>query len=239
MPPRKKITTPGVSTIPSLSETNKAVKETSQILNLEKLKLQLFQQINDLFDILTKEIRTVEELKKKTQEEFELQKRQKKQEDEEQNFNLQLTQKKKQAEFDEKLDKERKAFAEYQRQKEEELTVEKENLDTKKKEFKDLQTQVEAFPQELEDEIGKTKRQITEELKKDFETEKKLFSQKYESDLVLLKQQINSLQTQIKQLEKENQSLKDEKIGAIEQVKQIAVAVVKGKEKELQPPNSQ
>lgn len=239
MPARKKIAATETPTVLPLSEPKKAVKETSQVSNLEKLKMQVSQEISGLFEILIKEISTVEDLKRKTQEEMELQKRQKKQEEEEQNFSLQLTQKKKQAEFDEKLEKERKAFAEYQREKEEQLTTQKENLNSQEKEYKDLKNQVEAFPQKLEKAIEETKKQIIGELKKDFETEKKLLTQKYESGLALLEQQLNSLQLQIKQLEKENQSLKDEKTNAIEQVKEIAVAVVKGKEKDLQPQNSQ
>ncbi|OGK40630.1 hypothetical protein A3A74_04300 [Candidatus Roizmanbacteria bacterium RIFCSPLOWO2_01_FULL_35_13] len=239
MPPRKKITATDVSTALPLSEPKKTVKETSQISNLEKLKMQVSQEINALFDLLIKEINVVEEIKKKTQEELELQKRQRKQEEEEQNFSLQLTQKKKQAEFDEKLEKEKKVFSEYQKQNEEEMATQKENLDSQVKEFKELKSQVESFPQKLEKAIEETKKQITGELKKDFETEKKLLIQKYESSLRLLEQQINSFQIQIKQLEKENQSLKEEKTNAIDQVKEIAVAVVKGKEKELQPQNSQ
>ncbi|OGK38151.1 hypothetical protein A3F03_05140 [Candidatus Roizmanbacteria bacterium RIFCSPHIGHO2_12_FULL_41_11] len=234
MPARKKITTIAVSPTITASESKKTVKETNQISNLEQLKIQVAQQINALFDLLIKEVDTVEIIKKKTQEELELQKRQRKQEEEEQNFNILLTQKKKQAEFDEKLDKDKKAFTEYQRQKEEELTVQKESLDKQEKEYKELKNEVESFPQKLGKTIEETKKQITAELRKDFETENKLLTQKYESGVQLLEQQIVSLQTQIKQLDKESQSLKDEKTSAVEQVKEIAIAVVKGKEKDLQ-----
>ena len=234
MPARKKITTIAVSPTITASESKKTVKETNQISNLEQLKIQVAQQINALFDLLIKEVDTVEIIKKNTQEELELQKRQRKQEEEEQNFNILLTQKKKQAEFDEKLDKDKKAFTEYQRQKEEELTVQKESLDKQEKEYKELKNEVESFPQKLGKTIEETKKQITAELRKDFETENKLLTQKYESGVQLLEQQIVSLQTQIKQLDKESQSLKDEKTSAVEQVKEIAIAVVKGKEKDLQ-----
>ncbi len=234
MSPRKKTTTTEISTTLSSIESKKSTKESDQISNLEQLKMQVDQQINGLFELLIKEVNLVESLKKKTQEELELQKRQKKQEEEEQNFNLLLNQKKKQAEFDEKLEKDKRVFIEYQRQKEGELTVKKESLDKLEKEYKELKSEVESFPQKLKQAVDETIKQSTADLKKDFETEKKLMIQKYESSLQLLEQQINSLQSQIKQYEKEMQSLKDEKINAVEQVKEIAVAVVKGKEKDLQ-----
>ncbi len=238
MPPRKKITTTEISPALPLSDSKRAAKETNQS-NLEQLRSQVTQQINALFDTLIKEVNSVESTKKKTEEELELQKRLRKQEEEEQNFNLLLNQKKKQAEFDEELEKERKAFSDYQKEKQDAITIQKENLEKQEKEFKDLKSQVESFPQKLEKAIENTRRDLTTDLKKDFETEKKLLVQKYESGIQLFEQRINSLQIQIKQLERENQSLKDEKTNAVEQVKELAIAVVKGKEKEPQLQNSQ
>ncbi len=123
-----------------------------------------------------------------------------------------------------KLEKEKKAFEENKQQKEKELKLLKENLDNKDNEFKQLKLQIE-----------EVKKQTTTELKKDFDNEKKLMIQKYESDIKLLQQQINSLQQQVKQQEKEIEFLKDEKSKAMEQIKELAVAVIKGKEKDLPP----
>ena len=238
MPPRKKITTTEISTVLPSIDSKKTTKEVDQS-NLEQLRLQVSQQMNVLFDHLIKEINSVEVLKKKTQEELDLQKRQRKQEEEEQNFNLLLSQKKKQVEFDEGLKKEKKMFEEYQEQKEEELTTKREQLDSQEKEFKELKNQVDSFAQKLENAINDAKKQTTTELKKDFETEKKLLIQRYESGTKLLEQQISSFQIQIKQQDREMQSLKDEKTNAVEQVKEIAVAVVKGREKDLPTSTSQ
>lgn len=237
MPPRKKITTTEIPTVLPSIDSKKTTKEINQP-NLEQLRSQLTQQVSALFDLLRKEVNSVDVLKKKTQEELDMQKRQRKQEEDELNFNLFLSQKKKQAEFDEKLEKEKKAFSDFQRVKEEALTIQKENLEKQEKEFRNLKDQVESFPQKLEKAIEEARREVIIILKKDFETEKKLLVQKYESGIQLFEQRINSLQTQIKQQEREMQSLKDEKINAVEQVKEIAVAVVKGKEKDLQTTTS-
>lgn len=234
MPPRKKIITEQPSISTPVVEPNKTVKGVDQIANLEKLKTLLTQEINDLFNSLIKEINSIESLKKKTQEELELQKRQKKQEEEEQSFNFLLTLKKKQAEFDESIEKDKTTFQEYQKQKHEDLMEQKENLDNQEKEFRQLKAQVESFPKELEKSIEEAKKIISVELKKDFETEKNLLIQKYESNIKLLEQQIGTLREQLKQLEKENQAIKDEKTGAIEQVKDLAIAMVRGKEKDIQ-----
>lgn len=243
MPPRKKIVVkspilsvanPDSRQAGQAEEVKKSLKEVNQTTNYEHLRTQVNQQINSLFDLLIKEINALDNLKKKTQEELELQERQRKQQEQENNFTLLLTQRKKQAEFDEKLEKERKTFEEEKRKKEAEIKIQKEELDNKEKELENLNIQVESFPQKLEKATTDAKKQISAELKKDFDTEKKLLIQKYESDLKLLQQQITSLQTQIKQQEKEILSSKDEKTKAIEQVKELAVAVIKGKEKEPQ-----
>ncbi|MEK7621881.1 MAG: hypothetical protein AAB415_01750 [Patescibacteria group bacterium] len=208
-------------------------KETSHTAMLENLKLQSAGQINSLFDRLINEVNALEELKKRTKEELERQKRAQQQREEQENLTLSLAQRRKQAEFDEKLDKEKRASTEDQNQKEEKLRLQKEILDKKEQELQDFKTQIESFPQKLAKAVEETKKQISAELKKDFDSEKKLLLQGYEADGKLLNQQVTYLLNQSKQLDKEIQSLKEEKRLAIEQVKDLAVAVVRGKEKDL------
>ena len=62
------------------------------------------------------------------------------------------------------------------------------------------------------------------------EQKKKMLQQKFDSDIRLLNQQLIATQNQIKTLEKENLSLKTEKNKAVDQMKDLAVAVVRGKE---------
>lgn len=213
----------------------KQVKTGSQVGNLESLKIQTAQQFNNLFDVLIKETDAVEFYKRKTEEELELEKRQFKQEQNESNLNLILNQRKLQAEFDERLSKEKKIFEEEKLRKEETLKVQKENLDRIEEEQKNFKLEFDSFPQKLGKAVETARRDAATELKKDFDAEKKFLAQRNESDIKLLNQQISSLQAQLKQQEKEAQYLREEKTGAMEQVKDMAVAMVGGnKEKENQ-----
>lgn len=78
--------------------------------------------------------------------------------------------------------------------------------------------------------IADTKKQITTETQKEYEADKKFLIQKYEYDIKLLQQQINNLQQLVKQQEKEIQTLKDEKTSLMNQVQNLAVTVIKGKD---------
>lgn len=238
MPPRKKTSASKITTVLTSIEEGKSIKDTSQSTNLEQLRSQVTQQINAIFDLLIKEINAVSELKKRSQEELALKERQNRQHEDEQSFNFLMAQRKKQAEFDEKLAHEKKMFEEMVRQKEEKLQLLKEDIDKREKELNDLKMQAEAFPQKLEKTLEETGRQLTAELKKDFDNERKLITQKYESDLKLRDQQISSLQTAIKQQEKEIASLRQEKTKAQDQMKEIAIAVVSSKETHLQTQTS-
>jgi len=230
---RKKSTTEPI--IENLSVETPVAKEINQTVMLENLKIQSAGQINSLFDQLIGEVNALEELKKKTKEELERQKRAQQQQEEQENLTFVLAQRKRQAEFDEKLDKEKRAAAEEQNQKEEKLRLQKEMLDKREQELQDFKTQVESFPQKLAKAIEETKKQTIAELKKDFDSEKKLLLQKHEADGQLLNQQVTHLLNQNKQSDKEIQSLREEKRLAVEQVKDLAVAVVRGKEKDLTP----
>lgn len=180
----------------------------------------------------------MESYKRTTEEQLELQRRQFKQEQNESNLNLVLNQRKLQAEFDEKLSKEKKTFEEESARKDEALKVQKENLDRVEAEQKNFKMEFDAFPEKLEKAVEVARKETATELKKDFDVEKKLLAQKNESDIKLLNQQIANLQTQLKQQDKEIQYLKEEKMKAMEQVKDMAVAMVGGnKEKENQSSN--
>lgn len=205
-------------------------KQTSKISNAESLKVQSVERLSLAFDVLVKELNALEDLKRKTKEDLELEKRQFKQQAEQDNLTTLLSERKRRAEFDEKLEKEKKQFEESVRSKEVELKTKGEALDMRLAELEELKAQAESFPVKLGKAVEEAKKQISVELKKDFDNEKVLLTQKYQSELKLLEQQIASLQNQNKQQEKEMTMLRTEKTKAIEQIKDLAVAVIHGKE---------
>jgi len=227
MPPRKKITTD----VSAPEITTKKVSEVkNQASSLETLRTQISKEINTVIDLLISQIAVFEQTKKQTQEEIETKEKQKKQIEVEQIFNTAMEQKKKQAEFEDKLNKEKKDFEGKKEMELNELKLKKETLEEKEAEYKELKTQVETFPAKLEKVADEAKKQISIELKKEHEGEKKFINQKIEYDLKLLQQQINNFQQLAKQQEKEIISLKEEKALMMQQMKELAVAVIKGKE---------
>ena len=227
MPPRKKITTD----VSAPEITTKKVSEVkNQASSLETLRNQISKEINTVIDLLISQIAVFEQTKKQTQEEIETKEKQKKQIEVEQIFNTAMEQKKKQAEFEDKLNKEKKDFEGKKEMELNELKLKKETLEEKEAEYKELKTQVETFPAKLEKVADEAKKQISIELKKEHEGEKKFINQKIEYDLKLLQQQINNFQQLAKQQEKEIISLKEEKALMMQQMKELAVAVIKGKE---------
>src|SRR5574343_354611 len=96
-------------------------KEPTKTVSIETLRMQSVERMQVLFDGLIKETNTLEELKKRTKEEIELEKRQIKQQQEQENFTSLLAERKRRAEFDEKLEKEKKVFEEEKMRKEEDL----------------------------------------------------------------------------------------------------------------------
>lgn len=227
MPVRKKAIT--TTTPPEISR-EKIIDVKTQSASLEILRSQISKEINAIIDLLILQITAFEQAKKQTQEEINIKEKQKRQIEEEQTFNNSMKQKKQQAEFEEKLNKEKKDFEEKKEVELAELKLKKEALEEKETEYKELKAQVETFPSQLERAIEDAKRQLSTELKKEYDAEKKFMSQKTEYDLKLLQQQINSLQQLVKQQEKEIISLKEEKGRIMEQMKELAVAVIKGKE---------
>ncbi len=239
MPPRKKTTiepttSPLLSVEKITSTTTKEKTNTKGIL--ENLRVGMIKEVNQLITQLIAEIDQVENLKKQVVEEIENKKRQQKQTEDEQAFTLLMNNRKKQADFEEKLSKEQKACAELKQKIETELTAKKDELDQKMTEYKELKNQVVTFPQQLQKAVDEVEKRTTINLKKENDTEKKLLVQKYESDLRLRDQHIASLQQIVKQQEKEISTSKSETNKAMDQVKDLAVAVIKGKEKDLQSP---
>jgi len=227
MPPRKKITT----NVSAPEITTKKVSEVkNQTSSLETLRNQISKEINTVIDLLISQIAVFEQTKKQTQEEIETKEKQKKQIEMEQIFNTSMEQKKKQAEFEEKLQKERKDFEEKKEVELTELKLKKETLEQKETEYKELKAKVETFPSQLAKAIDEAKKQVSIELKKEHEGEKKFMNKKIEYDLKLLQQQISNFQQMVKQQEKEIISLKEEKALMMQQMKELAVAVIKGKE---------
>ena len=210
----------------------KTIKKTSPADSIEQLRIHVAQQINTFFDLLIKEINSLEDLKKKTHEELETEKRAHQQQREQDVFSTSMAQRRKQAEFDEKLATQKKEFEEEKSKKQELLATQQKNLDEKAKQYRELESQVESFSDKLERSIEDAKKQVAAELKKDFDMEKKLLVQAHQSDIKLLQQKCISLQSQVTQLEKDALSVKEEKLRALDQMKEMAIAVVKGKDAE-------
>src|SRR3989344_5732657 len=158
-----------------------------------------------------------EKEKKKMRKENETAQREWKQKEEQDNLTSLLTQKKKQAEFEERLQKERKTFEEETARKESELAARAEELKKQETELADLREKVSAFPNQMEKQIAEAVKQANAETKREFDFEKKMLQQKFDSDIRLLNQQLIATQNQIKTLEKENLSLKTEKNKAVDQ----------------------
>ncbi|HEY4476680.1 MAG TPA: hypothetical protein VJB69_01735 [Candidatus Paceibacterota bacterium] len=197
-------------------------QDLSKTAALDILKGQLAQRIAVVFDLLTQEVNSIE-----------IEKHKQKQQEEEENLNLLLAQKKKRAEFEEKIENEKQTFEKEKAHQEVEWRLRADDLQKRETDLASWRKQVETFPQELNQRLAEVIKQTTAELKKDFETEKKLLAQKYDLDLKLLNQQVIALQSNLKLQEKENQSLKLERTRAMDQMKDLAVAVVRGREKDL------
>ncbi len=224
---------------PAEKKSPKEAKEANKLSALELIKTQSLERVAALFDTLKREAAELEDLKRKTGEELERKKEQTERLDAERQFDLLMSLKKKQAEFDEKLDREKKAFEEERDKKEEELKSQKEFLATREKEFEELKSEAELFPQKIEKVAEEARKEASEEAKKEFESEKKLLVQKYDSDLKLLNQQITTLQNFNKHYERESALIKEEKTRAVEQFKELAVAVVRGKSDGVQSTQNQ
>lgn len=225
MPPRKKTITASLEQM-----TEKTVADRNSVSELETLRTQISKEINTIIDSLVLQLKTFEEAKKKSEEEYAIREKQKKQTEEEQTFVFEMEKRKKEADFNEKLNKERKDFETQKENEMLQIKMKKESLEQIEKDYQNLKTQVTSFPTQLEKTIADTKKQIMTEMQKEYEADKKFLVQKYEYDIKLLQQQINNLQQLVKQQEKEIQILKDEKISLMNQVQNLAVAVIKGKD---------
>lgn len=234
MPARKKAitsTSDVLSPLPvaQVAET-KTQKENSNLVRLETLRGKIIQDADELIDLLVAEVRRADLYRQKIEEDEMLRMRKRKQEEEEQNFVLQFAQKKKLAEFEEKLANEQKTFEENKRRYEESLRVREAELAQKEKEYQEVKQEVALFAQKMEKATEEARNGVSAELKKDFENEKRFISQKYDAEMRLLQQQVKSLQQIIQQQEKEVQILREEKTKVIAQINDLAVAVVRGKE---------
>jgi len=233
MPPRKKTVT---TTTPSTEvKIEKPKVEKYQTSSLEVLRVQIAKEINTIVDLLISQINQFEQTKKQIQEEMMTKEKQNKQVQEEKQFAIMMDEKKKQAEFEERLTAKTKDFEEQKEIELNKLKTESELLEQKKSEFQSLKSQVTTFPTQLEKAVEEAQKEVASELKKEYDGEKKFLTQKFEYDLKLLQQQINNLQQIIKQQEKEIDSLQDDRTRAIEQINQLAVTVIKGKELSVPP----
>lgn len=241
MSARKKTTISTSNVLPPSPTANIAEviipKENNKIAHLEVLRGKITQDADELIDSLIFEVRRIDLYRQKIEEDEMTHMRKRGQQEEEQNFILQFAQKRKQAEFEEKLTQEQKLFEENKRRDEELLKIREEHLSQKEKEHQEAKQEIAAFSQKIDKTIEEARKELAMELKKDFENEKKFVSQKYESELKLLQQQIKQLQQTIQQQEKDIQVLREEKSKVTTQINDLAVAVVRGKEASQGPTN--
>lgn len=231
MAPRKKALTTTLETESVVEvKVEKATPLKNPTIQLESLRSQIAKELNTAIDLLIAQVTKVEQTKKQAQEEILSNEKQNKQIVEEKQFNTMMDQKKKQAEFEEKLTSKAKEFEEKKTEELAKLKAESTLLAERKREFDEYKKQVDNFPSQLEKAIDETKKTISLEYKKEFEAEKRFLVQKNEYDLKLIQQQIVSLQQINKQQEKDIQSLREEKAKAIDQINQLAVTVIKGKD---------
>ena len=202
-----------------LEEKSAEVKDLSQKIEDLKSQLNLGQQIKFTFDHL-----------QKLKEDIDKQ---------ESNFKRQREQAETEFGQEKKWQKERIAKELEQKQWETELEAKKrlKEVSEKEKEFSDmineykkLKSEAEKLPDLIEKERQQAVAQIIKQLKTDFENERALLSQKADSERKLFEQKITDLSLRLAEQQKENNALKQQLSISSEQIKQLAIAALRGKQ---------
>ena len=201
-------------------------------IQLEKLKSSIGEEASEVFGALHAAVEDVEFLRKKAAEDIQAREEEWRRSREENGFSVALEHRKKQAEFEEKLADARRKFEEEKNNKEAELKVREENIQKTETEFSRLKKEVELFEGRTGKAVEDARKQTSQDLKKELDNEKRFLIQKYDAEIKLLQQQIKSMQIALEQRDKDLSLVKEEKDKAADQLRDIAVAVVRGKEKE-------
>lgn len=243
MPTKKKITeialdadeVSGAEKLPAPKTALKSSGSGDKRGNLDNLRHSVMKEISDIFAAISKAVDDVELFRKKTMEDSQIKEEEGRRLKKEEDFNLEMQRRKKQAEFEEKLSAERRAFEEEMTVKESELRERETQIKTRETEYNELKKEAALFEEKVEKIADSVKKSLTQELKREFDNEKRFIIQKYDSETKLFTQQIKSLQQTLQQRDKDMDSLKVEKDRSTEQLRDIAVAVVRGKENADQP----
>jgi len=140
-----------------------------------------------------------------------------KREEEEYNYNLQLKRK-----------KEEDAYLEKKQSLEKAITEKQKEWENKEKEYLELKSAVEGYPQKLEEAVSKAKEEITKNLTSKFKFEKDLNEKEIEGNTKLYKQTIQNLEAKIKEQSLLIEQLTKKADLSSEQVKEIAMKAVEG-----------
>lgn len=203
--------------------------------HLDSLRNSVMKEVSDIFASIVKAADDIELLRKKTAEDLQVKEEEGRRLKKEEDFNLEMQRRKRQAEFEEKLSAERRAFEEERVAKESELREREARIKALETEYNELKKEAALFEEKVEKIVDSAKKALTQELKREFDNEKRFIIQKYDAEAKLFTQQIKSLQEMLQQKNKDLDSLKAEKDRSAEQLRDIAVAVVRGKETADQP----
>lgn len=161
-------------------------------------------------------------------EEEEIQKKTRKREEEEYRYNITITRKKDEDDYNARKTALEKELADKKQSAEKDLAEREKMIATREIEFQELKKQVEVFPATLDKAIADARKQVEEQLATRHTFEKELFSKEMESEIKLLKQTITSLQSKIKEQESLINTLNEKTDIAGTQVQTIALKALEG-----------
>ena len=224
-------------TIEDLYKINVNADSLTALLLAQKEKKENFEQEissdREAFDTEMKEKNAIwqkeqKEFEIKKKEELELLKKQRIREEEEYNYNIQLTRKKEQDAYHEKMALLEKELVENKSNFEKEFGEREANITAKEAEFAELKKQAITFPSQLEKTITETEKSVSAKLQLQFKHEKEILVKDYESEKKLNEQIISSLEQKINEQTILVKQLTDKADESIKQVKEIAVKAIEG-----------
>ena len=173
---------------------------------------------------------------KKEQDEYEaakkerdaLLKKERTREEEEYDYNLQLTRKKDSDEYEAKKTVLEKELAERKASYERELAERERAVAIREKELEEMKLRVESFPKELERAVKETEKAITERFEFKSRHEKELIAKEIEGERKLSQQTIEALQRKIEEQGEQVRQLTQRANEATLQVQNIAIKAIEG-----------
>lgn len=209
-----------------LVESTVKLNEIREAIKIENAKLEevysitlaadALQTLISDYDLREQELQTSIEQKQKAWE----------REQEEYAYNLKISRRQDQDEYERSQAKKKADWQAGIDQKEQELQEREEELNARQKETEDMRQQIQDFPVRLERKIKEAKEAKEKALKKDFATEKQLFQQKHESEKGILQVKISNFEEIIKTQSAEVVSLKQSAFDAHNRAQLLATTVV-------------